>query len=632
MLTINEIVSQLKKWDDAYYNGQSVVDDSVYDKLRDYLKSIDPDNCYFNTVGFAVPSHREEVDLIIHMGSQLKVNTEKEACDWFNKYGGQEVVVSDKLDGSSMEVVYRDGKLWRIATRGSGKRGMAITKNGRLWSGLPHTINVKGECVVRGEAQMSVTVYNNHFSGMANPRNAGNGITVSDSDYERNKYLSFHAFDIVHPDIEFKKQSHKFKTLESLGINTVRWFRCRTWEDLVKCRSHYEADRSKLDFEIDGMIVALEDLEVQKDAGYADGGTRPRGMRAWKFSAEKANTEVVSIDLTLGHTGRVIPTATLKAVKLAGTTVTHCLLNNFQYVEQLDLNVGDIVEVEKAGDIIPHINRVVKKNSSGPFLPPNEWKGYPLVKEGRDWKVVDEDCPDLNFQRIRNWVNKTGIKQLGDNALMSMIDNGLVKDINDLYSLNENEVALLPVGKGKIGNNAKKILKEIDKTREMPIDLFIGSLSIKHLGRSRAALLVDHGFDNIDYYLNVDTSNFVGMPCSDTGKYGQETANEIYESLNKRRDLILRLRDHVKILQPNKKVTDGRLSGKSFCFSGVRMKPDQKEKFDNAGGEEKKGVSKGLDYLVLKDPASTSSKAEKARKLGIAIISIDDLESMISDE
>jgi len=276
------------------------------------------------------------------------------------------------------------------------------------------------------------------------------------------------------------------------------------------------------------------------------------------------------------------------------------------------------------------VNIILKAINKDFHSPPTDWKGYPLVREGRDWKVTDEDCPDLNFQRIRNWVNKTNIKQLGDTALMSMIDNGMVKEVDDLYTLDEDEVAALPIGKGKIGSNAKKILKEIDKTREIPIDLFIGSLSIKHLGRSRAALLIDHGFDNTDYYLNADASNFVGMPCSDTGKYGQETANEVHESLKKRRDLILRLREHVKILQPKKKITDGKLSGQTFCFSGVRMTADQKSTFEDLGGEEKKSVGKDLTYLVLKDPASTSSKAEKARKAGVQIIGMDEFDGMLA--
>lgn len=627
MPSVADITKTLRKASAAYYNGdKAIMSDAEFDKLRDHLKKIDPDHDFFSEVGAPIPAHREEVKLRMHMGSQNKAKDAADMKAWFDKYNPPVVAVSDKLDGSSMEAVYQDGRLTRVATRGDGTTGMDVTKNAKMWIGLPQSIKVKGELIVRGEAQLSVTAWKQHFPEMANPRNAGNGITVCDSDGERNEHITFHAFDLVHPEVVFKEQRHKFKALEALGFTTVRHFTCKSWEELEKCRKHYEDDRKTLDFEIDGMIIAINDLDEQSKLGYSDGGSRPRGQIAWKFDTEKAETKVLSIDLTLGHTGKVIPTATLEEVQLAGTRVTHCLLNNFQYIEDLDLNVGDIVEVEKGGDIIPHITQVIKKNTIGHFPPPKDWKGYPLVQEGRDWKVVDEDCPDLGFQRIRNWVNKTNIKQLGDTALLAMVESGMVKEIDDLYSLEEDKVADLPVGNGKIGSNAKKILKEIDKTREMAIDLFIGSLSIKHLGRSRAALLE---LDTVDEYLSLGKDDLTGKKCSDTGSFGQDTAAEVWESLQKRKDVIERLSKVIKI-NPLKKAVAGPLSGESYCLSGVRMKDEEKDKFENLGGIEKKTVSKELTYLVLKDVNSNSSKADKARSLGIKIISFDEFLDKLS--
>lgn len=625
----NKVFDLLKKADENYYNtGKSLMTDYKYDRLRDHAKKEWPDDDYFKTVGSSnSDNHREEVSLMMHMGSQNKASTDEEMKDWYNKYKSPEVIVSDKLDGSSMEVVYEDGKLFRVATRGDGATGMEVTKNARLWKGLPKSVNVKGRLIVRGEAQMTVNVWKTYFPDMANPRNGANGITVCDSGYERNKHINFNAFDIVHPEITFKKQEHKYKALESIGFDTVRWFKCKNLTDLELSRKHYVEERADLHFEIDGMVVAINDLEVQEKLGYSDGGTRPRGQVAWKFDTEKAETEVLSISNTIGHTGKIIPTATLKAVHLAGTTVTHCLLNNFDYIASKDINIGDIVEVEKGGDIIPHITRVITKNTTGPYMPPSDWKGYPLVKEGADWKVVDDDCPDLKFKRIKNWIDKTNIKQIGDTALMAMIDGGVVEDICDLYTLKEDVVSALPVGNGVIGSNAKKILKEIDKTREMSIDLFIGSLSIKHLGRSRAALLE---IKDIDGYLGLSAKDLIGKKCSEKGTYSSEVAHEVYDSLQKRVDLISRLVNYVSIKKPKAKVTDGALSSKVFCFSGVRMKPDQKEIFEDLGGVESKKVDSGLTYLVLKDPSSTSSKATKARKLGVSIIGMSEFEGMLS--
>lgn len=623
MPTANQIADQLRKASAAYYNtGKTIMSDADFDKLRDHLKKTDPDHAFFSEVG--APAHRDEVKLLMHMGSQNKAKDEGEFKDWYDKHNQPEIIVSDKLDGSSMEAVYEDGKLTRVATRGDGTTGMDITRNAKLWSGLPHTVEVKGQLIVRGEAQLSVSNWEEEFSDKANPRNAGNGIVVCDSDFERNDCIDFHAFDLVHPEVEFKAQSHKFKALKALGFQVARWFRCKTWEKVQKCRSHYEKDRPSLDFEIDGMIAGIEDMAVQEKLGYSDGGSRPRGQIAWKFETDKAVTKVTGMVLTIGHTGKIIPKATLEPVQLAGTTVSNVLLNNFDYIADKNINVGDEVEIEKGGDIIPHCTRVVTKHTSGPYPAPTDWKGYPLVKEGADWKVVDEDCPDLNFQRIRNWVNKTNIKQLGDTALLAMVDSGMVTDIADLYILNEGKVAALPVGNGVIGSNAKKILAEINKTRKMTIDLFIGSLSIKHLGRSRAALL---GFTTVDEFFN---TALTGKPCSDTGTYGADVASEIAESLGKRRETIELLLEHVEIEQPKAKVTDGALSGELYCFSGVRLKGDQKDQFEALGGEEIGKVNKDTTYLVVKDPTSTSSKVVKANKLGVKVISFDDFLDRIS--
>jgi DNA ligase (NAD+) len=622
MPSVQDIVTKLRAASAAYYGGgDELMSDTAFDALRDELKSLEPDHPFFSEVG--APEHRDKVALLMHMGSQNKAKDVAEFKEWYDKHGQPEVLISDKLDGSSMEVVYEGGALVRVATRGDGKTGMDITRNGRLWSGLPLTVSVHGRLIVRGEAQLSVALWQEHFPDKANPRNAGNGIVVADVEQERNRHIAFHAFDLVHPDRSFSRQSEKFVALTDLGFQVSRHVLAADWDAVQAVRTRYEQDRAELPFEIDGMVVAIDDLAVQEELGYSDGGTRPKGQIAWKFDTDKAETEVLDITNSIGHTGKIIPTATLAPVRLAGTTVTHCLLNNFDYIAEMNINIGDLVEVEKGGDIIPHINRVIEKRSEGPFPPPSDWKGYPLVKDGTAWKVVDEDCPDLTYQRIRNWIKKTGIKQLGETALMAMMDAGLVRDIADLYSLDEEAVAALEVGNGVIGTNAGKIIAEVAKTTNMPLATFIGSLSIKHLGRARAELL---GFHSIDEYFETP---LVGKPISDVGTYSAEIAEEVQASLEKRRDIIESLRPFITFEAPKAVVADGALSGKTFCFSGVRLKGEVKERFEAQGGMDLGKVNKDLDYLVVKDPTSTSSKVKKAQGLGIPVIDLDEFEALL---
>lgn len=660
----DKIADILRKASKAYYNtDQIIITDQEFDNLRSYLRSISPNHPFFNEVGAPV-GHRDEIDLIGFMGSQLKVKTEKEAKEWFDTYNQPELIVSDKMDGSSVEVVFIDGKLTRVVTRGNGKKGLAITKNALLWTGLPHNIKAKGQLVVRGEAQLSVSNWKTYYSKTANPRNAGNGIVICDKESNRNRHISFNAFDITHSEVIFKKQSYKFKILKELGFNVVRWFRCKTWHDLIECRKQYIANRSKLDFEIDGMILAIEDLEVQKNAGFADGGTRPKGQRAFKFDTDRGVTTVTDIELTVGSTGKIVPTAVLNPIRLAGTTVTHCLLNNFDYIKNLGVNIGSKVLIEKAGDIIPHCIAVLNiqyKCSKCGFLsdylgqenhdcdnktllavdadyyqPPNVWRSkngndYELIKEGSDWKIVDNNCDELVFVRIKAWINKLGIKQLGDSALTALIDSGMVKEIPDLYSLDVNKISELSIGNGVIGSNANKIITEINKTRVLTIDNFIGSLSIKHLGRSRASLLIEKGFNSIDSYFKANTASFVGMPCSDTGTYGIDVANEIYNSLQNRKLIIEKLSNIIQISSQNNITKNGKLSGMILCFTGCRPSNSLQEMLEKEGATIKSSATKDLTHLVCKDKHTTSNKAKKAKNNGAEIIEMIDLEELLTE-
>lgn len=635
-----KITDALRRASDAYYNtGNPIITDKEFDKLSDYLKRVDPNNSFFTEVGAPTSAHREEVDLVGFMGSQLKVNTDEEAREWYNKFNNPELVVSDKLDGSSIEVVYIDGKMSRAVTRGNGKRGMSVTQNAKMWKGLPQTVDIKGQLVVRGEAQLSVEDYNNHFSDMANPRNAGNGIVVCDSGSERNRYITFHAFDIKHDDISFDTQSNKFDMLKSLGFNIVRWTLCKNWNDLIECRNEYLSSRDDLSFEIDGMVLDINNLAVREAAGYADNGTRPKGARAWKFSAETALSKVVSFIITLGSTGKIIPTVVIEPVNLAGTTVSHILLNNFDYIANKNVNIGDVIEVLKGGDIIPFCKRVVEKNSDGPYPPPKDWKGYPLTKIGKDWFVTDLTCPDLLFQRIKQWINKTGIKHVGTSTLSAMIESGMVKDIDDLYHLDYEELSKLPIGNGVVGSNSIKIKNEIDKTRKMKISTFIGSMSIKFLGRSRAESI---GLNTIDEYLNLSVDILTGKKCSETGTFSSSVAQEVIDSIQSRRDIIDRLSRIIDIeplediksndseqLDTDEHQNNGCLSGFIFCFTGCRPSDALEEAMYDEGATIKSSVTKDCTHLICKDKNSTSNKARKARERGVEVIGMEDLEEMM---
>jgi NAD-dependent DNA ligase len=273
------------------------------------------------------------------------------------------------------------------------------------------------------------------------------------------------------------------------------------------------------------------------------------------------------------------------------------------------------------------------------YKPPKVWKSkdgneYSLVKEDCDWKIVDPTCAELHFVRIKNWITKTGIKYIGDNALTSMMKANFIKDIDDLYKLNYDEVAKLPVGNGVIGANAKKIKEEIEKTKNLPIDIFIGSLSIKYLGRSRAELL---GFKSIKEFLDLTVDNLVGKRCSETGTFSINVAKEVIESIQSRKEIIKKLANVVHVIVSEKEnseikndnLLNGKMSGVIMCFTGCRPNDVLRSELENEGAIIKSSVTKDCTHLVCKDKNSTSNKAKKARERGVEVIGLEDLEEML---
>ena len=626
----NKIIEICKKADNDYYNtGKSDLTDDQYDKFKKLLRAkyghIREVRDYLKQVGATPSKHLTEVDLIMHMGSQLHSTTDDEFYNWYIKVGEPEVVISDKVDGSSVECLYIDGKLTRVATRGDGSKGNDITANAMKWKNLPKTINVNGQCVVRGEAILFVIDWKTYFTDKANPRNAGNGTILRKDDNDNsNCHIRMLAFDIVHPTESFEKHDQKFECLKSLGFETPRWFVAKDKKQVANNRKFYVEQRNDLPYWIDGMVVAINNMDEQTSLGFADGGKRPKGQNAWKFDSDKGITKVIGMTLTIGHTGAIIPAAKLEPIFLAGTTVQNVLLNNFEYIDELNLNVGDEVEVEKAGDIIPHITKVVKKNSDSPYPRPIDWKGFALKRVGRHLMVTDPDCPDLTYQRVKNWIGKTNIKFIGDEALTAMFEAGIINDISDLYKVTADDLENLTVGNGVLGKSmATKICIEIDKTRKLPTDIFMGSLGVKFLGRQQAR--------NIRYSIPQEYFNVSVDSLAKEEGMGVNKAADMIQSINQRKGLIeilLGVIDVIPLDKP-KPNADGPLSGVSFCFTGCRPTKDEEEVLAKVGAIVKSGVSKGLTHLVMKEIDSSSNKAVKAQEYCTKIISYYNFKKLI---
>jgi DNA ligase (NAD+) len=628
---INQIINALDKADNAYYNsGKALMSDADYDKLKDKLSKLSPGHPRLSKVGAKVEAHRSEVKLLMHMGSQNKASNDTEFFKWYDVNNGA-VLISDKQDGSSMEILYLNGKLTRVATRGDGTTGLDITQNALLWSNLPKTVNVSGQLIVRAEAYMKISVWKANFPGTDNPRNIANGIVSRKTDSEKdNRHIVIAAFDIVHPDIEFSVQTEKLVKLQSLGFDVVRYHRCETVDEIKDIRKQYIDGRSSLDYEIDGMVVAYDNLATQEQLGYSDGGTRPNGQVAWKFETAKGKTTVKGMTITMGSTGAIIPTAILEPIFVGGITISNVLLNNFDYINDLNVNVGDEVEIERAGDVIPHMNKVIKKNSVGPYPRPTHCYvcGEALKIDGRFTLCVNDSCPGKKVELIRNWIKKTNIKYIGDEVLMALVEgqNAIVNKISDLYKLTVDQIKDINIGNGVLGkSNATKIVMEIEKTKVMDLDLFMGSLGIKFLGRSMAKHI---GYATAAEYISATVDDLATKD-----NMGPNKARDMKASILTFKDIIVELQTYVKINDQVKKSvnTSGKHAGVTMCFTGIRPTDAERDQMEKVGIVEKSSVSKGLTYLVQKSKDSTSGKTEKALSYGTKILGYNEFQEMIKD-
>ena len=357
---IDELEKTLTNAQDEYYNGTPIMPDDEYDALADELADLDPKNAVLKRVGAGVSDDAklQKAKHAIPMGSQKKVNEQDEFIKWAKKTGSKTFVIQEKLDGLSVELVYKKGKLVQAITRGDGETGEDITHNvihmGNVLHRLPKfTGSIRGEIVLPLSA---FQVLKHGSKDYANPRNAAAGISrrkTTDKAIVRN--IKVIAFDCTHNTIDFKKEHHKIRFLEDLGVECV-FTKVVDVDNAIKGYNIYQkTKREKLDHEIDGLVFKVNDVEKQEELGEADG--RPKGQIAWKFAAEMRKTILEDVSWEVGLTGRITPVAHVHPVRVSGATIRKISLHNVSYFKSLKLFKGCSVLVSRRGDVIPYLEK-----------------------------------------------------------------------------------------------------------------------------------------------------------------------------------------------------------------------------------------------------------------------------------
>jgi len=632
-----------------------MMDDAEYDALEDELRQHSPDDPVLKIVGAQVPAESmlTKARHSIPMGSQSKVNSESEFRTWCEKNNVGPIHASVKGDGASAAAYYSNGRLVQAISRGDGVLGEDITANALRFKGLPVWVESEGRPfngAVRFEVILTVEDWTRiDPSRSKNPRNAGTGIMGRKNGLQSD-YLTIFAFDLDESrdgePYNFETEIEKTGRLAELGFNVMPHTHCSDADEAVQYFKDIAQTRNQLPIWIDGVVMKINAIEKQVDLGVTAG--RPKGQIAWKFDSVGAETVLEGVVVSGGHTGGLYPTAQLRAVEIGGTTVSNASLANYDEITRLDVAIGDSVWVVKANDIIPKIIRVTDRPAyrqailqpvSCPFC--GGEVGRRLNVAGNDGVIIEcrnSNCEKKSTGKIRRWIASLDILGIGDVVLEAMVEKLDLADAADLYTLHDraDELADLLINADrdlKLGaKRATSILDAIEATRELSLSQFLGSLGLDHLGKRRVELMISAAEGALNE-LSAWRSGLLRDASFAAGVGVPSIGAEIQDGV----DSMSRVID--KLLDAGVSITTGSANGNdnhpefTVCISGKlhsgRKKSDYQVPLHAIGYALVDEVSKGLNYLVLADADSGSSKAEKAKKLGIQVISEAQLIEMV---
>jgi DNA ligase (NAD+) len=619
-MTISELEKLIQYHQQRYYDGNEEISDQQFDLLWNELMEKDPDNPILHSVG-KDSSIFPKVKHPIMMGSQQKAATEEEFKKWFDKGYSKKYLVEPKMDGASLLLSYKDGKYILGATRGNGETGDNITENVAKMHGVPKLIpGFTGH--VRGEVILPKGTFQVKYEGMANARNAAAGI-MKHKDGSQCEDLKVYVYDVFSSTINFQSQKDKMDFLKESGFNTVWYKEAATFEEICKIRDDItNSERATYDYDIDGIVIKSWEVDEEDQMR-----TRPNKQIAFKFALSQALTIVR--DVIWSSKGKYrSPIASFDPVQLNGTTVRNASVANPNLIKKLGLKIGSEVLIEKRGEIIPKIESVVSNSEAVREIEiPTECEhcGSKLINDGTHLYCPNPDCFGTQIHHILKWISVQNIMHLARSTILKLWDEEIVREIKDLYTLKMEDVAGIP----GFGSGFQRVLDEINKSRKVSLANFIAGMDFDGIGRR----VVQPIIDKYDLKTLEEFNSLSLEQLEDVSGIANLTAIDIKTAFETSYDTMKELNQYVKIEgeKAGSKVSGGKLKGKSFAFTGaLPIKRTELEKLviEN-GGTIGSSVSKNLFALVTNDIGSGSSKAEKAKKLGIQVLSGDEFLNMI---
>jgi DNA ligase (NAD+) len=608
-------------------------------------------------VGAAPSDAFEKHEHLVPMGSLSNAFDDSEVDAWHEravKIAGAAVTSAGysaelKIDGAAVSLTYRDGVLVRAATRGNGKVGEVITANMRTMRDVPLRLLGKGHppvIEIRGEVYYEFSKFeklNEERAArgepvFANPRNSAAGsLRQLDPAETAKRPLRFFGYTVAIPGggSPFKTQSDLLETLSSWGIPIAPNRRhCRTLAEIHEHAHLIEHKlRAELDFGIDGMVVKVESTAVQAELGDI-GGREPRWAIARKFAADIAETKLLEIRVNVGRTGKINPFAVLEPVEVGGTTVKLATLHNFELIKQKDLRVGDIVQIKRAGDVIPQVIGPVpeKRDAANPPAPPVVPDKCPACGtavrvEEKDIFCENDLCPGRRLEAMVHFASRSAmdIDGLSYARIEQLVNEGLVQNVADLYELTAERVAQLERFAEK---SAKGLVDAIAASKQQPLSRLIFGLGIRHVGQE-AAVLLARRFRTLDAlgeasYDDIESIHGIGPSIAESVvAYFQN--EEARAQIARLKALGLRTDEPATAV-----VTGGAFAGMTVVITGTLAtmgRSEAKAKVQAAGGKVTDSVSKATSLLIA--GAEAGSKLEKANSLGVKVVSEEEFIAML---
>lgn len=651
---IEELRKTLRYHSDRYYNDDAPeIEDYKYDMMMRELKELeekypeyDAPDSPTKKVGGVADNSFESVAHSVRMESLQDAFSKDELREFSNRVedtvSNVNYVVEPKIDGLSVSLEYRDGVFLRGSTRGNGDVGEDVSGNLRVIHNIPLKLNKSIPYIeVRGEVYMPKKSFErvvdrqiiNGEKPFKNPRNAAAGsLRQKDSSVTASRGLDIFVFNIQQIEgVELNSHKESLDFIKKLGFNTIPTYKkVDNIEDAIAEIDRIGEARGSLEYDIDGAVIKVDDFSQRDILGST--AKYPKWAIAFKYPPEEKQTKLLDIEIAVGRTGVLTPTAILESVHLAGTTVSRATLHNQDFINEKGIAIGDVVTVRKAGDIIPEVLCVNEHNSNSVFKFPDVCPscGEKVYRDEDEAAIrcINPECPAQLLRNLIHFCSRDAmdIEGLGPAIIETFVNEGMIAKTYDIYNLDFNKILSLEGFKETSANN---IINSVNNSKNNDLSKLIFALGIRHIGAKAGKLLADY-FKDIDLVMNASVDDI--LQIDGFGKIMAESVVEFFSS-DSTKELIEKLKEAGVNMKSTNVVEDTRFSGMTFVLTGTlpTLKRAEASKIiESFGGKTSSSVSKKTTYVLAGEEAG--SKLDKANKLGVQVISEEEFKEMIKWE